>query len=255
MWGIRFCGLLRKTTRKSPEEVGPPPQAARRRQGPSEGSAGCFGRQRGSSSVPRSLTRGRGLTGRRWRAARREQAGGPTEGATRGRGLCPAMNHPAPRGPGSRGLSGAGRGCVRHGSLGPGFRDTDVDGLPRPATRGLGAHRTRSRQSPGPPSLGGDGEVPARQGGRENPLQVLAARRGRDACRTALPVSRTGSTPGIMQQVTGTSSLAQAPRTPQGPWPSLRRVSHSSVLGREGTDSCSPRLPPRPRQCRTEGGP
>lgn len=198
---------------------------------------------------------GVGLTGRRWRAARREQAGGPTEGATRGRGLCPAMNHPAPRGPGSRGLSGAGRGFVRHGSLGPGFRDTDVDGLPRPATRGLGAHRTRSRQSPGPPSLGGDGAVPARQGGRENPLQVLAARRGRDACRTALPVSRTGSMPGIMQQVTGTSSLAQAPRTPQGPWPSLRRVSHSSVLGREGTDSCSPRLPPRPRQCRTEGGP
>lgn len=88
MWGIRFCGLLRKTTRKSPEEVGPPPQAARRRQGPSEGSAGCFGRQRCSSSVPRSLTRGWGLTGRRWRAARREQAGGPTEGATRGRGLC-----------------------------------------------------------------------------------------------------------------------------------------------------------------------
>lgn len=125
----------------------------------------------------------------------------------------------------------------------------------RPATRGLGAHRTRSRQSPGPPSLGGDGEVPARQGGRENPLQVLAARRGRDACRTALPVSRTGSIPGIMQQVTGTSSLAQAPRTPQGPWPSLRRVSHSSVLGREGTDSCSPRLRARPRQCRTEGGP
>lgn len=125
----------------------------------------------------------------------------------------------------------------------------------RPATRGLGSHRTRSRQSPGPPSLGGDGEVPARQGGRENPLQVLAARRGRDACRTVLPVSRTGSTPGIMQQVTGTSSLAQAPRTPQGPWPSLRRVSHSSVLGREGTDSCSPRLLARPRQCRTEGGP
>lgn len=198
---------------------------------------------------------GRGLTGRRWRAARREQAGGPAEGVTRERGLCPAMNHPAPRGPGSRGLSGAGRGCVRLGSLGPGFRDTDVDGLPRPATRGLGAHRTRSRQSPGPPSLGGDGEVPARQGGRENPLQVLAARRGRDACRTALPVSRTGSIPGIMQQVTGTSSLAQAPRTPQGPWPSLRRVSHSSVLGREGTDSCSPRLRARPRQCRTEGGP
>lgn len=51
---------------------------------------------------------GRGLTGRRWRAARREQAGGPAEGATRGRGLCPAMNHPAPRGPGSPGLSGAG---------------------------------------------------------------------------------------------------------------------------------------------------
>lgn len=198
---------------------------------------------------------GVGLTGRRWRAARREQAGGPAEGVTRERGLCPAMNHPAPRGPGSRGLSGAGRGCVRHGSLGPGFRDTDVDGLPRPATRGLGAHRTRSRQSPGPPSLGGDGEVPARQGGRENPLQVLAARRGRDACRTALPVSRTGSIPGIMQQVTGTSSLAQAPHTPQGPWPSLRRVSHSSVLGREGTDSCSPRLRARPRQCRTEGGP
>lgn len=198
---------------------------------------------------------GVGLTGRRWRAARREQAGGPAEGATGERGLCPAMNHPAPRGPGSRGLSGAGRGCVRLGSLGPGFRDTDVDGLPRPATRGLGAHRTRSRQSPGPPSLGGDGAVPARQGGRENPLQVLAARRGRDACRTALPVSRTGSIPGIMQQVTGTSSLAQAPRTPQGPWPSLRRVSHSSVLGREGTDSCSPRLPARPRQCWTEGGP
>lgn len=31
---------------------------------------------------------GRGLTGRRWRAARREQAGGPAEGATRERGLC-----------------------------------------------------------------------------------------------------------------------------------------------------------------------
>lgn len=193
---------------------------------------------------------GRGLTGRRWRAARREQAGGPAEGATRGRGLCPAMNHPAPRGPGSPGLSGAGLRPARlAGPRLPRHRRG------RPATRGLGSHRTRSRQSPGPPSLGGDGAVPARQGGRENPLQVLAARRGRDACRTALPVSRTGSIPGIMQQVTGTSSLAQAPRTPQGPWPSLRRVSHSSVLGREGTDSCSPRLPPRPRQCRTEGGP
>lgn len=31
---------------------------------------------------------GVGLTGRRWRAARREQAGGPAEGATWGRGLC-----------------------------------------------------------------------------------------------------------------------------------------------------------------------
>lgn len=253
MWGIRFCGLLRKTTRKSPEEVGPPPQAARRRQGPSEGSAGCFGRQRGSSSVPRSLTQGgRGLTGRRWRAARREQAGGPAEGATRGRGLCRRDEPPSttwPRKPRpERGGAGLRPARLARPRL-PRHRRG------RPATRGLGSHRTRSRQSPGPPSLGGDGEVPARQGGRENPLQVLAARRGRDACRTALPVSRTGSIPGIMQQVTGTSSLAQAPRTPQGPWPSLRRVSHSSVLGREGTDSCSPRLPPRPRQCRTEGGP
>lgn len=246
---------FKKNYKKKSRGGGAAPAGSPTPPGPFGGKRRVLRAAEGQLLGPQVPDPGVGLTGRRWRAARREQAGGPAEGVTRGRGLCPAMNHPAPRGPGSRGLSGAGRGCVRHGSLGPGFRDTDVDGLPRPATRGLGAHRTRSRQSPGPPSLGGDGAVPARQGGRENPLQVLAARRGRDACRTALPVSRTGSIPGIMQQVTGTSSLAQAPRTPQGPWPSLRRVSHSSVLGREGTDSCSPRLPARPRQCRTEGGP
>lgn len=246
---------FKKNYKKKSRGGGAAPAGSPTPPGPFGGKRRVLRAAEGQLLGPQVPDPGVGLTGRRWRAARREQAGGPAEGATRERGLCPAMNHPAPRGPGSRGLSGAGRGCVWLGSLGPGFRDTDVDGLPRPATRGLGAHRTRSRQSPGPPSLGGDGAVPARQGGRENPLQVLAARRGRDACRTALPVSRTGSIPGIMQQVTGTSSLAQAPRTPQGPWPSLRRVSHSSVLGREGTDSCSPRLPPRPRQCRTEGGP
>lgn len=246
---------FKKNYKKKSRGGGAAPAGSPTPPGPFGGKRRVLRAAEGQLLGPQVPDPGVGLTGRRWRAARREQAGGPAEGATRERGLCPAMNHPAPRGPGSRGLSGAGRGCVWLGSLGPGFRDTDVDGLPRPATRGLGAHRARSRQSPGPPSLGGDGEVPARQGGRENPLQVLAARRGRDACRTALPVSRTGSIPGIMQQVTGTSSLAQAPRTPQGPWPSLRRVSHSSVLGREGTDSCSPRLRARPRQCRTEGGP
>lgn len=38
---------------------------------------------------------GRGLTGRRWRAARREQAGGPAEGVTRERGLCPRDEPPS----------------------------------------------------------------------------------------------------------------------------------------------------------------
>lgn len=197
---------------------------------------------------------GRGLTGRRWRAARREQAGGPAEGATRERGLCRRDEPPSTTWPRKPRPERGGAG-LRPARLARPRLPRHRRGRPATACHAGPRVPPHALQSPGPPSLGGDGEVPARQGGRENPLQVLAARRGRDACRTALPVSRTGSTPGIMQQVTGTSSLAQAPRTPQGPWPSLRRVSHSSVLGREGTDSCSPRLPPRPRQCRTEGGP
>lgn len=94
---------------------------------------------------------GVGLTGRRWRAARREQAGGPAEGATRGRGLCRRHEPPSttwPREPRpERGGAGLRPARLARPRL-PRHRRG------RPATRGLGAHRTRSSH-PGPPASAG----------------------------------------------------------------------------------------------------
>lgn len=148
---------FKKNYKKKSRGGGAAPAGSPTPPGPFGGKRRVLRAAEGQLLGPQVPDPGVGLTGRRWRAARREQAGGPTEGATRGRGLCPAMNHPAPRGPGSRGLSGAGRGCVRHGSLGPGFRDTDVDGLPRGAS---GPTARAPDSHPGPPASAGMARFP-----------------------------------------------------------------------------------------------
>lgn len=102
---------------------------------------------------------GRGLTGRRWRAARREQAGGPAEGATRGRGLCrrdepPSTTWPRKLRP-ERG--GAASGTARSAPASETPTWTACHGLPRGAS---GPTARAPDSHPGPPASAGMARFP-----------------------------------------------------------------------------------------------
>lgn len=107
---------------------------------------------------------GRGLTGRRWRAARREQAGGPTEGATWGRGLCPRDEPPSttwPRKPRpERGGAASGTARSAPASETPASETptrTACHGLPRGAS---GPTARTPDSHPGPPASAGMARFP-----------------------------------------------------------------------------------------------
>lgn len=102
---------------------------------------------------------GRGLTGRRWRAARREQAGGPTEGATRGRGLCRRDEPPSttwPRKPRPE-RGGAASGSARSAPASETPTWTACHGLPRGAS---GPTARAPDSHPGPPASAGMARFP-----------------------------------------------------------------------------------------------